>query len=64
MEDAVDAAIGTIMERRGVKNTSEIVLLSPGAYADEHFANEFERGREFRTIAERIKDPSSSRKDV
>ena len=64
MEDAVDAAIGTIMERRGVKNTSEIVLLSPGAYADEHFANEFERGREFRTIADRIKNPSSSRKDV
>ncbi len=64
MEDAVNAAIGTIIERRGVKNTSEIVLLSPGAYADEHFTNEFERGREFRTIADRIKDPSSSRKDV
>ena len=54
MEDAISASIDTINERRGIKNTSEIILLSPGAYADEHFTNEFERGKEFRTIAESI----------
>ena len=58
MEDAVSAAITAAEERRGVKNTSEIVLLSPGAYADEHYANEFERGREFRTIVEEIANSS------
>ena len=64
MENAVAASIDTINERRGFKNTSEIVLLSPGAYADEHFTNEFERGREFRTIVERIIESSSSKRDV
>ena len=54
MEDAVSAALQAAAERRGSRNTSEIVLLSPGAYADEHFINEFERGKEFRTIAERL----------
>ena len=54
MEDAVASAIEAAEARRGNRNTSEIILLSPGAYADEHFTNEFERGSAFRTIAERI----------
>lgn len=64
MEDAVEAAISNVDNRRGHRSTSEIVLLSPGAYADEHFTNEFERGREFRTIVEKTIGARSSRKDV
>ena len=64
MEDAISASIDTINERRGIKNTSEIILLSPGAYADEHFTNEFERGKEFRTIAESIVESRTLQRGV
>ena len=60
MEDAVAAALSNAEERRGSRHTSEIILLSPGAYADEHFTNEFERGRAFRESVERIVGSNSA----
>ncbi len=54
MSDAVNAALEEVNKRRGTRSTSEIILLSPGAYAEEHFSNEFERGKEFRAIADEI----------
>lgn len=54
MEDAVDSAMESVRSRRGSRDTSEIILLSPGAYADEHFANEYERGRIFRSYVRKL----------
>ena len=54
MEDAVRSAYGAALSHRGRRDSSEIILLSPGAYADEHFANEFERGAAFRAAVEAI----------
>ena len=54
MEDAVDSAMESVKSRRGSRDTSEIILLSPGAYADEHFANEYERGRIFRSYVRKL----------
>ena len=48
MDDAIRAAYQAALMHRGGRDTSEIILLSPGAYADECFANEFERGEAFR----------------
>ena len=58
MEDAVNKAYENALEHRGKRDTSEIILLSPGAYADEFYANEFERGREFRNAVLRLLDKS------
>ena len=54
MEDAVRDAFRKAREHRGKRDSSEIILLSPGAYADEHFANEFERGSAFRSAVEAV----------
>ena len=54
MGDAVRSAYGAALSHRGRRDSSEIILLSPGAYADEHFANEFERGAAFRAAVEAI----------
>lgn len=54
MEDAVDAAYKAALAHQRGRDASEIILLSPGSYADEHFANEFERGRIFRNCAMKI----------
>ena len=43
--------------RQRGRDTSEIILLSPGAYADEYYANEFERGRAFRSYVRRLLAP-------
>ena len=54
MEDAVDAAYQAALAHQRGRDASEIVLLSPGSYADEHFANEFERGRIFRSYVQKL----------
>ena len=54
MEEAVASAYGSALGHRGTRDTSEIILLSPGAYADEYFANEFERGSEFRQAVQKL----------
>ena len=54
MEDAVDAAYKAALAHQRGRDASEIVLLSPGSYADEHFANEFERGRIFRSYVQKL----------
>lgn len=48
MKDAVQNAYATALDHQGGRDNPEIILLSPGAYADECFTNEFERGSEFR----------------
>lgn len=59
MEDAVDAALESARARQRGRDTSEIILLSPGAYADENFANEFERGRAFRNYIRKLLAPAA-----
>ena len=59
MEDAVDAALQSARARQRGRDTSEIILLSPGAYADENFANEFERGRAFRNYIRKLIAPAA-----
>ena len=54
MEDAVDAAYQAALAHQRGRDASEIVLLSPGSYADEYFANEFERGRIFRSYVQKL----------
>ena len=54
MEDAVSNAYEAALDHRGKKDTPEIILLSPGAYADEFYTNEFERGAEFRKAVQKI----------
>ena len=54
MQDATMAAYVAALDHRGKRDTPEIILLSPGAYADEYFANEFERGSEFRRAVHRL----------
>ena len=54
MAEAVNKAYETALSHQGGRDTSEIILLSPGAYADEYFANEFERGAEFRKETQKI----------
>ncbi len=54
MDDAVGAAYQAALAHRGRKDTSEIILLSPGAYADEFFANEFDRGAAFRKAVQAV----------
>ena len=54
MDDAVSAAYSAALEHRGGRDNSEIILISPGAYADECFTNEFERGAEFRKSVAKI----------
>ena len=57
MDEAVDNAIRMAKSRQRGRDTSEIILLSPGAYADEYYANEFERGRAFRSYVRRLLAP-------
>ena len=57
MEDAVDSSIRNAVSRQRGRDTSEIILLSPGAYADEYYANEFERGRAFRSYIRKLLAP-------
>ena len=57
MDEAVDNAIRMAKSRQRGRDTSEIILLSPGAYADEYYANEFERGRAFRSYVRRFLAP-------
>ncbi len=52
--EAVEKAYETALSHQGGRDTSEIILLSPGAYADEFFTNEFERGSDFRKATLRI----------
>lgn len=49
MDDAVEMAYETALDHRGARDNPEIILLSPGAYANEYFTNEFERGSAFRS---------------
>ena len=48
MNEAVKSAYSSALSHRGKRDTTEIILLSPGAYADEYFSNEFERGARFK----------------
>ncbi len=48
MEDALMSAYNAALYHRGGRENPEIILLSPGAYADEYFSNEFERGALFK----------------
>ena len=48
MDEAVEMAYETALDHRGARDNPEIILLSPGAYANEYFTNEFERGSAFR----------------
>ena len=54
MDEAVDNALKNAKGRQRGRDTSEIILLSPGAYADEYYANEFERGRAFRSYVRKL----------
>lgn len=54
MKEAVNAAYSAALSHRAGRDNPEIILLSPGAYADEYFTNEFERGEEFRKAVSAI----------
>ncbi len=54
MEDAVKAAYDTALYHRDGRDNPEIILLSPGSYADEYFTNEFERGNAFRNAVSEL----------
>ncbi len=54
VEDAVDAAYKAALEHQRGRDASEIILLSPGGYADEFFANEYERGKNFRIYSRKL----------
>ena len=55
MDEAVGHAYSAALEHRGGReHLSEFILLSPGAYADKHYENEFERGQAFRASVRRL----------
>ena len=59
MDDAVRDAYSKALSHKGKREIPEIILLSPGAYADEFYANEFERGKEFRSSVLCLLDESA-----
>ena len=54
MDEVVSSAYETALDHRGKRDTPEIILLSPGAYADEYYTNEFERGNAFRRAVQKV----------
>lgn len=55
MKEAVMTAYQNAIEHRGGREQlSEFILLSPGAYSDGNYENEFERGQVFRGVVRQI----------